>query len=212
MSGADSPRRSASGPEGEGPTSSVPRRALAISALCGAIPVCASLMAAPGTATGSVPPQCASDQLAISLGPYGAGAGHIGVPIRFQNEGRPCRLRGYPGIDGLSADGRVVVRAKRLLHGYLGGARQIATITLGRGQSASAFFEGANFPIYRQPCHSYRDLRITPPDATRGVRLYARYSFCSPRFIPSFQAGQGRADRPATLGQDSSRRRGSGSK
>ena len=42
-------------------------------------------------------------------------------PIRFQNEGRPCRLRGYPGIDGLSADGRVVVRAKRLLHGYLGG-------------------------------------------------------------------------------------------
>lgn len=167
------------------PTPSVMRRALAIFALSGTISVCAALVTAPGAATGSVPPQCASYQLAISLGAYGAAAGHIGVPIRFQNEGRPCRLRGYPGIDGLSAVGRVVVQAKRLLQGYLGGARQIATITLTHGQYASALFEGVD-PAFLpgQPCHSYRDLRITPPDATRGVRLYARYSFCYPEIHP----------------------------
>ena len=92
-------------------------------------------------------------------------------------------MRGYPGVDGLSARGHVVVRAGRLLRGYLGGARRVATITLTARQTASAFLEGLNFPLGR-PCHRYRELMITPPNATRSVRLRARYSFCSPTIHP----------------------------
>jgi hypothetical protein len=128
--------------------------------------------------------RCAAHQLSISLGPYGAGAGHIGVPIRFQNEGRTCSLRGYPGVDGLSANGRVVVHAGHSLSGYLGGAGRVATITLAAGQTASAFLEGANFPIQGRPCHPYRTLRISAPDATHSVQLSARYSFCYPVIHP----------------------------
>jgi hypothetical protein len=101
----------------------------------------------PPGSSASVAPRCATHQLFISLGPYSAGAGHIGVPIRFRNEGRTCRMRGYPGVDGLSARGHVVVRAGRLLRGYLGGARRVATITLTARQTAAAFLEGLNFPI-----------------------------------------------------------------
>ncbi len=167
-----------------------------ISALCGAIPVCASLMAALGTATGSVQPQCASDQLAISLGPYGAGAGHIGVLIRFQNEGRPCRLRGYPGIDGLSADGRVVVRAKRLLHGYLGGARQIATITLGRGQSAQRFSRGPTSPFTASLV-----IHIAIFASHRRMRRAASGSTLATRSAPRDSSRRFRQDRDAQIGR-----------
>lgn len=132
----------------------------------------------------SGPARCATYQLVISLGPYGAGAGHIGVPIRFQNEGRTCSLRGYPLVDGLSATGRVVVHAGNSLNGYLGGAGRVATITLAAGQTASALLEGANFPIQGRPCHPYRALRIAPPHATRSVRFSARYSFCYPTIHP----------------------------
>ncbi len=134
--------------------------------------------------SGRVVPRCSTGQLVISLGPYGAGAGHIGVPIRFRNKGRICRMRGYPAVVGLSADGRVVVRPGRTLHGYLGGARRVATITLTTGQTGSAFLEGLNFRIQGLPCHLYRDLLITPPNATHGVRRRARYSFCLPTIHP----------------------------
>ncbi len=93
-------------------------------------------------------------------------------------------MRGYPGVDGLSAGGRVVVHAGRALNGYLGGAGRVVTITLTAGQTASALLEGANFPIQGQPCHPYRDLMITPPQATQSVVLYARYSFCYPVIHP----------------------------
>jgi len=146
----------------------------------GVLACAAAAMTLAGSSAGSESPRCTTAHLHITLGPYGAGLGHIGVPIRFRNEDGTCNLRGYPNVEGLSADGRTVVRARHTLRGYLGGARQVSTITLAPGQTASALLEGENFPSPGHPCPSYRYLRITPPHAARSVRRDARYRFCYP--------------------------------
>ena len=117
-------------------------------------------------------PKCASRQLLISLGPESAASGHLAIPIRFHDRGHTCSLRGYPSVDGLSASGRVVVRAKPALTGYFG-SWSIATITLKNGQTASALLEGVDPAFFAHPPPSSRRLRVTPPNASHSVRLRA---------------------------------------
>ena len=136
--------------------------------------------------------RCGSSQLRISLAYLSPGLSHGGNVIRFRNEGATCSLRGYPGVDGLAANGRVVVHATRTLRGYLGGARKIRTITLRDGQVASATFEGLDTTITGRPCHAYRFLKITPPNGTHSVRLRPPGSFCYPEIHPVVAGKTGR--------------------
>lgn len=117
---------------------------------------------------------CASRQLLISLGPESAATGRLAIPIRFHDIGDTCSLRGYPRVDGLSASGRVVVRAKPALTGFFG-SWTIATITLKNGQTASALLEGVDAAFLSPPPPSSRRLRVTPPNASHSVRLRAPY-------------------------------------
>ena len=119
---------------------------------------------------------CASRQFLISLGPESAASGHLVIPIRFHDRGGTCSLRGYPRVDGLSARGRVVVRAKPALTGFFG-SWSIATIILKNGHTASALLEGVDPSFFSRPPRSSRRLRVTPPNASHSVRLRAPYPF-----------------------------------
>jgi len=136
---------------------------------------------------------CASRQLLISLGPESAASGRLAIPIRFHDRGDTCSLRGYPRVDGLSASGRVVVRAKPALTGYFG-SWSIATITLKNGQTASALLEGVDPAFFARPPPSSRRLRVTPPNASHSVRLRAPYPFAHLTIHPvvASQSGTGR--------------------
>jgi hypothetical protein len=151
---------------------------------CAAASVLAALIVTiPASSAGSSLPGCTTAQLRISLGQFNGGVGHGGYPILFKDLGASCTLRGYPGVDGLSASGATVVHAKRTLFGYLGGTRTITTVTLTHGKSASALLEGLNASAPGQPCHRFQKLEITPPNATTSVKLPA-FSICYPEIHP----------------------------
>ncbi len=141
----------------------------------------------------STTPKCASHQLLISLGPESAASGHLAIPIRFHDRGDTCSLRGYPRVEGLSASGRVVVRAKPALTGYFG-SWSITTITLKNGQTASALLEGVDAAFLAPPPPSSRRLRVTPPNASHSVRLRAPYPVARLTIHPvvAGQSGGGR--------------------
>lgn len=156
------------------------RRFLRIAFLCGAIQVTTTVVAVQavhGASAGHVASPCASRQLVISLGRLSAALGHLALPIRFHDKGGTCSLRGFPRVDGLSASGRVIIRAKPSLKGYFGRWR-VATITLKNGQTASALLEGGD-PAFLSPRpRSSRSFRITPPNASHAVRRRTSYPLC----------------------------------
>ncbi|MDQ6617302.1 MAG: DUF4232 domain-containing protein [Actinomycetota bacterium] len=119
---------------------------------------------------------CTTRQLSISLAGTPGGLSHFGYVIAFKNTGDPCQLHGYPGLDGVSSNGVVVVSAQRTPNGYLGGLPEGVTagpnVQLGSGQSASALFEGINGPVASLgPCTTYVAVVIIPPNETQAVRL-----------------------------------------
>jgi hypothetical protein len=158
-------------------------RSLRLLAACGLVPA-AIVLAAPGATGATSASECTTAQLHLSLGTFQGGVGHGGWPIVFKNRGGICALRGYPGVDGLSASGAVVVHAKRTLYGYLGGTHTIKMVTLAKGKTASAFLEGFNAPVAHQTCHPFKYLKITPPNQTNSVKIASRDSVCYPDIHP----------------------------
>jgi uncharacterized protein DUF4232 len=132
------------------------------------------------------PSRCSTKQLKIAVVGFRAGgAGHSGYVLRFKNAGRPCTLQGFPGVDGLAVNGRVVVHARRSRRGYLGGAHSRSRISLPTGATASALLEGLTGPIRGHPCPQYRSLMITPPNETHSERRRAGvYPLCDPEIHP----------------------------
>jgi hypothetical protein len=165
---------------------SMSRRALPV----GALLIGSLSMAIPASTNGSEVPRCARHQLRISLGPESAGLGHLGAPIRFRNNGSVCTLRGYPKVEGLTADGRLV-RISRSRRGYLGGARNVSTITLAHGKTASALLEGIDPGFTTRPCRAVRYVRAAPPATTHRVQLRLRYPFCYPAVHPVVAGNSG---------------------
>jgi Domain of unknown function (DUF4232) len=126
-------------------------------------------------AAGAPVSPCASQQLTISLGTLSAASGRMALPIRFRNKGAACSLRGFPTVYGLSNRGRVIIRAKPSLEGNFG-HWHIATITLKNGQAASALLEGIDPIFLSHPPLSSRIFGISPPNASRSVRLRTKYA------------------------------------
>jgi hypothetical protein len=156
-------------------------RKLVGSALAGSLAATALALPVSTGATGV--PQCATSQLKVSLGPFDGGVGHGGYPIIFRNTGGACSMYGYPGVDGLTASGKTVVRAARRLYGYLGGTHKITTVTVANGKTASAFFEGLNSDLTSKPCPKFAKLAVTPPNDTTSVRVKAT-TLCHPEIHP----------------------------
>jgi len=142
-------------------------------------PASSTSVAAPGPS-----PRCTTAELAISAGRTGAGLGHVGTPIVFQNTSRTaCHLSGYPGVAALDDAGNQVVQAMRTLQGYLGGLRagdRPPVVELAPGETASALVEGTNVPPgTATTCPNYPSLLVTPPDDTRSVMVRVVVSGCS---------------------------------
>ena len=170
------------------------RRVLRIAVLCAAIQLTTTVVAVQavhGSSAGDVASPCASRQLVISLGTLSAATGHLVLPIRFQDRAGTCSLRGFPSVDGLSASGRVIIRAKPALKGFFGRWR-IATITLTNGQTASALLEGLDPAFLSRPPPSSRSLRITPPNASHSVRRRTSYPLCDLIIHPVVAGSDGR--------------------
>ncbi len=156
------------------------RRFLRIAFLCGAIQLTTTVVAVQavrGSSVGNLGSPCKSHQLVISLGTLSAASGHLALPIRFHDIGGACSLRGFPRVDGLSVSGRVIIRAKRALEGYFGQWR-VATVALKHGETASALLEGLDPAFLSRPPRSSERFRITPPNASNGVRRRTSYPLC----------------------------------
>lgn len=127
---------------------------------------------------------CATKQLRITISAVPGGADHLGAAVRFANRGTRCTLRGYPDLAGVTASGRLVVRARRTRDGYLGGAKKIKKVVVDHGQTASALYEGLDGPPPGHACPKYGYVRITPPGDRHSVHLRDGRGLCSPEIHP----------------------------
>lgn len=145
-------------------------------------------------------PACTTAQLKISWKGIPGGLSHAALVLLFENTGARCALRGYPGIDGIDADGNVTAPARRTPNGYLGGPDtpgEPAAVDLAPGQTASALLEGSSGPLAGEPaCPHYEALLVTPPDETHSVRLSTEYSLCDLEVHPVVSGGTGDANAP----------------
>ena len=67
-------------------------------------------------------PLCANSQIAISDPGGGAGIGHEDQLLVFTNRSANAgTLAGYPGVAALNSAGQLVVQARRMTGGYMGG-------------------------------------------------------------------------------------------
>ncbi len=138
------------------------------------------------TAAAASTTRCTFADLTISVGQSGAGLGHEGGVILFENTGTSaCTLSGYPGVAALNSSGTQVQQARRTPSGYLGGMQTGSTtppvVTLQVGGTASAFVEGTDVPVgTATSCPTYAGLLVTPPTATQSTRLTLSLPGCSP--------------------------------
>lgn len=93
-------------------------------------------------------------------------------------------MKAYPGVDGIDAQGRVLVHASRTPRGYLGGPGRTRVVSVERGGNASALLEGSTGPVGDEPCPQYVAVLITPPNETHSVRRPVRAAFCQPSIHP----------------------------
>jgi hypothetical protein len=163
-----------------------------VTAVNAAAALAVAALAVPVATTATTTPQCTTSQLHIASGAFRAGVGHAGYPIVFTNTGGTCTMFGYPGVDGLAANGADVVHATRTLFGYLGGTHTERTVTLAHGKKASAFFEGINFAVSGRPCHRFKALLVTPPNETHSVKIGGVDSVCYPQIHPVVPGASGR--------------------
>ncbi len=181
------PRGAKRPPAPAGSRARLGRRFLRIALLCGAMQLTTTVVAVQavhGSSVGDLASPCAPHQLVISLGTLSAASGRLALPIRFHDIGEPCTLRGFPRVDGLSASGRVIIRAKQALEGYFGGQWRVATVTLKNGETASALLEGVDPAFLSHPPRSSERFRITPPNVSNGVRRRTSYPLCRLIILP----------------------------
>jgi hypothetical protein len=165
----------------------MPRPLIISCALAAAVAAPAATAAAAAPTPAAHPgPRCQTDHLHISLHGVPGGLDHLGTAIVFRNTGSRCTLDGYPGLDGVTAQGRTV-HAKRLRAGYLGGAHHVRPVQLAGGATASALFEGtAAAPGgHAASCPRFTHVLITPPNDTRSVSRSVRFGpLCSLQIHP----------------------------
>jgi hypothetical protein len=121
------------------------------------------------------------DVLTVSLGQSGAGLGHVGEPIVFQNtSSTTCTMYGYPLVK-VTSNGPTS-GTDDTPNGYLGGlsGSTIPTVNLAPGATASALVEGTDNPVgTATSCPTYSSLAITPPGDSQTFTLDTSLPGCS---------------------------------
>ncbi|MEW1959677.1 DUF4232 domain-containing protein [Kineococcus sp. NPDC059986] len=107
------------------------------------------------------------------MGKFEAAGGSSFVPVVFTNSSqRACFVRAYPGVAAVDESGVQIAQAERTLGSILGGAKEVSTITLAPGQSASAGVGGVDVPLGdATDCVQPVGLFVTPPDTRTSTEV-----------------------------------------
>jgi Protein of unknown function (DUF4232) len=119
--------------------------------------------------------------------------GHRALTLMFSLAGgaEPCTLTGYPAVD--SGAGGPAIHATPTLRGYMGGLPASVdvppTVILSISTQAQAIVEGMAIDANGNPCASYTELRVNPPDTTMVFTVPASIDACELQVHP-ITAGQ----------------------
>ncbi|WP_197503976.1 DUF4232 domain-containing protein [Mycobacterium sp. 852014-50255_SCH5639931] len=140
------------------------------------------------TDTADAPTPCWSDQIAVAASPTQAAVGHRAATLVFSLAGgaEPCTLTGYPGVD--SGAGGPLIHAQPTLRGYMGGlpdgAEVPPTVILSLSTQAQAIVEGIAIDANGEPCPTYTELLVNPPDTTVVLTVPAAIDACALQVHP----------------------------
>jgi len=143
--------------------------------------------------TADQPTPCWSEQVAVSASPAQGAVGHRSLTLIFAlaGGGEPCTLTGYPGVD--SGAGGPPVHAEPTPRGYMGGlpagVDAAPTVTLSLSQQGQAVLEGMAIDARGNPCPTYTDLAVSPPDIVQVFTVPAGIDACDLQIHP-ITAGQ----------------------
>lgn len=138
--------------------------------------------------TADEPTPCWSDQIAITASPTQGATGHRALTLMFTLAGgaEPCTLTGYPGVD--SGAGGPLIHAARTLRGYMGGLPPGVdvppTVTLSLSSQAQAIVEAVAIDSDGNPCPTYTELVVLPPDSTNAFTVPATIDACTLQVHP----------------------------
>ena len=134
------------------------------------------------TVTADAPTPCWSDRIAVTASPAQAAVGHRATTLVFSLASgvEPCTLTGYPGVD--SGAGGPLIHAQPTLRGYLGGLPDGTdvppTVILSLSTEAQAVVEGIAIDANGDPCPTYTELLVNPPDTTVVLTVPATIDAC----------------------------------
>ena len=132
--------------------------------------------------TADQPTPCWSDRIAITASPTQGAVGHRALTLVFSLAGgaEPCTLTGYPGVD--SGAGGPLIHAQPTLRGYMGGLPggidAPPSVTLSLSTQGQAIVEGMAVDADGNPCPTYTELLVNPPDTTDVVSVPASIEAC----------------------------------
>ncbi len=132
--------------------------------------------------TADAPTPCWSDRIAVTASPTQGAVGHRALALVFGLAGgaEPCTLAGYPGVD--SGAGGPLIHAEPTLRGYMGGLPAGVdvppTVTLSLSTQAQAIVEGMAIDANGDPCPTYTELLVNPPDTTIVLTVPATIDAC----------------------------------
>jgi hypothetical protein len=128
--------------------------------------------AAPSFARSSAASRCLSAKLHVRL-TVGVAAGSIGDTVTFTNaSATTCTLRGYPGVQMLTANGRRLVTHLHRGASVTVPAVPVRTVILASGREASFYLGYADETGYELlKCRTSAGVDITPPNATKPITV-----------------------------------------
>ncbi len=138
--------------------------------------------------TADEPTPCWSDRIAVSASPAQGAVGHRALTLVFAlaGGGEPCTLTGYPAVD--SGAGGPLLHAQPTLRGYLGGlpagVEVPPTVTLSLSTQGQAVVEATAIDAAGNPCPTYTELLVNPPDTTNVFTVPATIDACALQVHP----------------------------
>lgn len=138
--------------------------------------------------TADAPTPCWADQIAVTASPTEGAVGHRALTLVFSlaGGGEPCTLTGYPWVD--SGAGGPLIHAQPTPHGYMGGlptgVDSPPTVILSISTQGQAVVEGTAIDTNGDPCPTYTDLIVNPPDTTNAFTVPATIVACTLQVHP----------------------------
>lgn len=129
------------------------------------------------------PTPCWFDQIAVTASPTQGAVGHRALTLVFALAGgaEPCTLTGYPGVD--TGAGGPLIHAQPTLRGYMGGLPAgidaPPTATLSLSTQVQSIVEGVAIDADGNPCPSYTELLVNPPDTTHVLTVPTTIDACT---------------------------------